>query len=102
MKQGNCHCHLWVRKHWDLDVDFDMNSEGDATFGKYLPSDSLETEERPVQAACPQPCERQPNLDEEDRRVQGGVQDVSGEEADILAGEEQEVLAVMEESSHGA
>ena len=90
-------------------VDFDTDSEGDATFGKYLQSDSLKKEERPVQAACPQPCEQQPNLDEEGGRVQGGVQDVSGEESDvlseeveILAGEEQEVLAFKEESNHGA
>ena len=73
-------------------VDFDTDSEGDATFGKYLQSDSLKKEERPVQAACPQPCEQQPDLDEEGGRVQGGVQDVSGEESDVLS-EEVEILA---------
>ena len=91
------HDAQWVRKHWDLDVDFDTDSEGDATFGKYLSSDSFEKEESPVESACLQPCEQQPVQDEEDERADGGAQDasekdceVSSEEADSLAKEQQD------------
>ena len=95
------HDAQWVRKHWDLDVDFDSDSEGDATFGKYLSSDSLEKEESPVEAAF----EQQPILDGEDGRVQEEAQDASeevckvlSEEAEVLAKEQQEVLADEEET----
>ena len=99
------HDAQWVRKHWDLDVDFDSDSEGDATFGKYLSNDSLEKEEIPVKAAF----EQQPILDGEDGRVQEGGQDVSeevfkvsSEEAEVLAKEQQEVLDDEEETDHVA
>ena len=101
-----------MRKHWDLDIDFDTDSEGDSTFGKTLSSNSLEIEEEesPVKAGCPQqPCEKQPNLDEEDQTVEGGAQDaseencdVSSEEAEILAKEQQEVLADEAVTNHGS
>jgi len=81
------HDAQWVRKHWDLDIDFDTDSEEDATFGKYLSSDSLEKEESPVKVAA----EQQPILDEDDRLVQGGAQDVSEEDCDVLS----------EEANHG-
>jgi len=81
------HDAQWVRKHWDLDIDFDTDSEEDATFGKYLSSDSLEKEESPVKVAA----EQQPILDEEDRLVQGGAQGVSEEDCDVLS----------EEANHG-
>jgi len=104
------HDAQWVRKHWDLDVDFDTDSEGDATFGKYLSSDSFEKEESPVESACLQPCEQQPVQDEEDERADGGAQDasekdceVSSEEADILAKEQQDGnLDDEEETNHVA
>ena len=81
------HDAQWVRKHWDLDIDFDTDSEDDATFGEYLSSDSLEKEENPVKVAS----EHQPVQDEEDRLVQGGAQDVSEEDCDALS----------EEANHG-
>ena len=91
------HDAQWVRKHWDLDIDFDTDSEGDATFGKYVSSDDcLEKEESPAKASC----EQQPNLDEEDERVERGAQEVreedcavSSEEAETLVIEQEEVLA---------
>ena len=91
------HDAQWVRKHWDLDVDFDTDSEGDATFGKYLSSDSLEKEESPVEAAF----EQQPILDGEDGRVQEEAQDAS-EEVCKVSSEEAEVLADEEETDHVA
>lgn len=81
------HDAQWVRKHWDLDIDFDTDSEDDATFGKCLSSDSLEKEESSVKVAS----EHQPVQDEEDRLVQGGAQDVSEEDCDALS----------EEANHG-
>ena len=81
------HDAQWVRKHWDLDIDFDTDSEDDATFGQYLSSDSSEKEESPVKVAA----EQQPILDEEDRLVQGGAQGVSEEDCDVLS----------EEANHG-
>jgi len=81
------HDAQWVRKHWDLDIDFDTDSEDDATFGEYLSSDSLEKEENPVKVAS----EHQPILDEEDQLVQGGAQDVSEEDCEALS----------EEANHG-
>lgn len=83
------HDAQWVRKHWDLDIDFDTDSEEDATFGKYLSSDSLEKEESPVKVKVA--AEQQPILDEEDRLVQGGAQGVSEEDCDVLS----------EEANHG-
>ena len=88
-----------------MDVDFDSDSEGDATFGKYLSSDSLEKEDGPVKGAF----EQQPISDEEDQGAQGGAHGVSeevcnvlSEEAEILAKEQQEVLAGEEETDHVA
>ena len=81
------HDAQWVRKHWDLDIDFDTDSEDDATFSKYLSSDSSEKEESPVKVAS----EQQLDLDEEDRLVQGGAQGVSEEDCDVLS----------EEANHG-
>jgi len=89
------HDAQWVRKHWDLDIDFDTDSEDDATFSKYLSSDSSEKEESPVKVAS----EQQLDLDEEDRLVQGGAQDASEEDFDTLSeeanyGEEHEELCL--------
>ena len=84
---GYFHDAQWVRKHWDLDIDFDTDSEDDATFGKCLSSDSLEKEESSVKVAS----EHQPVQDEEDQLVQGGAQDVSEEDCDALS----------EEANHG-
>ena len=90
------HDAQWVRKHWDLDVDFETDSEEDAAFG----SESLEKEESPEKTdPCPQPDKQQPILDEEDRRVEGGAQNVSKEDAKGLLDQRKEVEAGEEETS---
>ena len=63
-----------------------------------------------MESACLQPCEQQPVQDEEDGKAQGGAQDaseidceVSSEEADILAKEQQDGnLDDEEETNHVA
>ena len=91
------HDAQWVRKHWDLDVDFDTcsededaDSEGDtdceedATFGR----DSLAKEESSEKTgSCPQLV-----LDQKDQRVEGGDAEVEAEgllEQKVVADEEE-------------
>ena len=92
------HDAQWVRKHWDLDVDFDTDSEEeDTTFE----SDSLEKEEGSEKTGSrPQLLEQQPILDEKDERIEGGgAQGVGEEEVEGLLEQQQKVVADEEETN---
>ena len=63
----NTHFHdaQWVRKHWDLDMDFDTESEEDSAFEDELSSSSPD-EHEVVNGTRPQPCGPTPTKEKKD------------------------------------
>merc|ERR1711972_947285 len=65
----NTHFHdaQWVRKHWDLDMDFDTESEEDSAFEDELSSSPDEHEiSQVVDGTRPQPCGLTPTKEKKD------------------------------------
>ena len=65
----NTHFHdaQWVRKHWDLDMDFDTESEEDSAFEDELSSSPDEHEiSQVVDGTRPQPCGPTPTKEKKD------------------------------------
>lgn len=89
------HDAQWVRKHWDLDVDYDTDSEEDTTFGKDMSSDSSEKKDGPEQEIHLLPS-KQLSILEEDGQGEQGAEHGSG--GCVVVSKEKEVEAEGEET----
>ena len=101
------HDAQWVRKHWDLDVDYDTDSEEDTTFGKDMSSDSSEKKDGPEQEIHLLPSKQLSILEEDGQGEQGAEHGSGGcvvfsKEEEVEAdGEETHLVVVRGEDSSG-